>query len=69
MPALRRLRQDDCDFKASLGYIAPPPQKKKENENPCNRRKHLIFANHLSNKKFVSRIKNFYNSIKSKNSI
>jgi hypothetical protein len=33
IPALRKLRQDDCKFKASLGYITTPCLKKKK-KNP-----------------------------------
>jgi hypothetical protein len=29
IPALRRLRQEDFEFKARLGYIVTQPQKKK----------------------------------------
>jgi hypothetical protein len=33
IPALRRLRQEDCEFKASLGYLVIPCLKKKIPDN------------------------------------
>jgi hypothetical protein len=39
IPALRRLRQENHEFKVSLDYIVrpcPPPTKKKRNQRLCN---------------------------------
>jgi hypothetical protein len=39
IPALRKLRKEDCEFKASMGYIARPclkTQRGREKENEKN---------------------------------
>jgi hypothetical protein len=37
IPALRRLRQEDLELDACLGYIARPYQKPKQNNNNKNK--------------------------------
>jgi hypothetical protein len=39
IPAPRRLRQEDCKFKVSLGYIVRPSLKKKKREEENKRKK------------------------------
>jgi hypothetical protein len=38
IPALRRLRQENCEFKSSLGYIARPCLKKPKTRVFCGQR-------------------------------
>jgi hypothetical protein len=49
IPALSRLKQEDHEFQASLGYVARLlPQKKKNNQTKC-----LFYANGINEDSLV----------------
>jgi hypothetical protein len=42
--ALRRWRQEDCKFKANLGYVERPYQRKKEKNEGKKERREMTFT-------------------------
>jgi hypothetical protein len=55
IPTLRRLRQEDQEFKVSLGYIARPCLKK-QNKTKTNNPKDPRWTLFITTKDFVSRL-------------